>query len=633
MLSTLQMRTLQSIADVALDEAVGGLLDWKLLEPNCRMRGLPKLMQMCKVHRVAPTLVQAAAYKQALSSLHLLVGFVCGHRHAQHVLEDHIRHDTCDEPETFVKGAPDPDRAPTPGGGRGGAEARRVLSESEAAVAAALALVAELTRSHPSLPAWMRSKQAALEVLTEQQHFLSQLCDAGMVQPREALLLDELLHTRFKDLLQSNTGVTAALQYSRSRPPINVLPLFDSLDDSEAAALMRHAGAPAFGHVHGAEDLRWRVYLPGQAIAALGSKIDCVVVIAKGSVLMHFPAAFGAEEHVVVASVGDPLCVGELMLGVPRTSELIADSMVQALLVPAGRFLQLVGSLPPVRRRAWQATAAQLAAQHHDILGVHKQLAPLNMFFRACEVEQLKEGAAFDVPRTGLLLTGEVEPCAGAAAAADGPAVAGAARPLPAPAELPPGGYVVLRDAMVLQVPRGPEVPSHLETTTYQAQVLGKGAIPVASPMHSSSAGDDLGGPRAPVKSSLLGRISRAASDGLPDMPFLQRALAAMRAERAAGGGGGAARLRTVSEAAPPQDVEAGAASAAAASAAAASAAAASTGAAAAAARHSGQLGPGAVARRAIDSLHERRGGASLRRDSGNVQLRPSAMARTSALQ
>jgi hypothetical protein len=70
------------------------------------------------------------------------------------------------------------------------------------------------------------------------------------------------------------------------------------------------------------------------------------------------------------------------MLGLPRMSALKADSMVQALLIPAPRFLQLVAGSPAVRTRAWQATAAQLAAQHNEILGDHKQLAPLNMFFR-----------------------------------------------------------------------------------------------------------------------------------------------------------------------------------------------------------------------------------------------------------
>jgi hypothetical protein len=70
------------------------------------------------------------------------------------------------------------------------------------------------------------------------------------------------------------------------------------------------------------------------------------------------------------------------MLGLPRMCEITADSMVQALLVPSARFLALASSEPAVRRRAWQATAAQLAAAHHGILGVHRQLAPLNMFFR-----------------------------------------------------------------------------------------------------------------------------------------------------------------------------------------------------------------------------------------------------------
>jgi hypothetical protein len=48
---------------------------------------------------------------------------------------------------------------------------------------------------------------------------------------------------QFESLLRSNTGVHAAVQYSRSRPPLNVLPLFDSLSDAEAARLMEHEGS------------------------------------------------------------------------------------------------------------------------------------------------------------------------------------------------------------------------------------------------------------------------------------------------------------------------------------------------------------------------------------------------------
>jgi hypothetical protein len=55
--------------------------------------------------------------------------------------------------------------------------------------------------------------------------------------------LEELMHDRFKLLLQSNTGLSAALSYSRSRPPLNLVPLFDCLDDQQAATLMRGGGS------------------------------------------------------------------------------------------------------------------------------------------------------------------------------------------------------------------------------------------------------------------------------------------------------------------------------------------------------------------------------------------------------
>lgn len=74
--------------------------------------------------------------------------------------------------------------------------------------------------------------------------------------------------------------------------------------------------------------------------------------------------------------------VCELMLSYHRLADLTADSMVQCLVVPAHTFLNLVKTVPGVYTRAWQATAAQLAAQHHHILGRHDQLASLNWFFR-----------------------------------------------------------------------------------------------------------------------------------------------------------------------------------------------------------------------------------------------------------
>jgi CRP-like cAMP-binding protein len=54
-------------------------------------------------------------------------------------------------------------------------------------------------------------------------------------------------------------------------------------------------------------------------------------------------AAFAVAAAAAVA--GDALGVCELMLGLPRMSQLTADSMVQALLVPASTFLQLVGAV------------------------------------------------------------------------------------------------------------------------------------------------------------------------------------------------------------------------------------------------------------------------------------------------
>ena len=390
------------------------------------------------------------------------------------------------------------------------------------------------------------------------------------------LLLDEVMAERFRDLLVANTGLAAAFHYARSRPPLSTLPLFSPLGADADALLLRRApgggGAAADGNAGAGAPAVWRVFFPGQTIARLGAPIEHVVVIAKGSVRMRFPAAAAApasppgdagkehhheqqgkegaeeEDHVVVASVGDPLFVCELMLGAPRAaSELTADSMVQALLLPAARFRRLADAEPGVAEAARRAAAAQLAAQHHNILGVHRQLAPLNMFFRTCQVQRRAPGEALAVPRTALLVTGRVErvhrggaavaalsrgsspPRIGggaavaaaieAAAGGESPkaAAAGALPPLPppaspplpplapspppppargarrafkAPAELPPGDYECAAAAVLLQVPADHRMPSAAETAAYQAHVLGKGSIPALPRAHSASLDD-----------------------------------------------------------------------------------------------------------------------------------------------
>jgi hypothetical protein len=124
---------------------------------------------------------------------------------------------------------------------------------------------------------------------------------------------------------------------------------------------------------------------------------------------------------------------------------------------------------------------------------------------------------------------------------------------LAAPAELPPGDFSCLTEAMLLQVPRGFEVPTDLETTTYQAQVLNKGSISLTkrSSSAANSVGDDgsadageLGRHSSMLASPLKGMsgmlarvsrlagLSRTASDSVPNMPFLQTALASMREQQ-----------------------------------------------------------------------------------------------------
>lgn len=121
---------------------------------------------------------------------------------------------------------------------------------------------------------------------------------------------------------------------------------------------------------------------------------------------------------------------------------------------------------------------------------------------------------------------------------------------LAAPAELPPGEFKCLTEAMVLQVPMGPEVPTDLQTTTYQAQVLSKGSIALdtssISRSHSHGVGKGWGSDGdlattgkvgTPLRNVLdrmskMAGLTRTASDSVPSMPFLQRALASMRAQQ-----------------------------------------------------------------------------------------------------
>jgi hypothetical protein len=153
------------------------------------------------------------------------------------------------------------------------------------------------------------------------------------------MLLEDLMQERFRQLLQSNTGLSAAVQYSRSRPPVNVLPLFDCLSDAQAAELFDRGGGTSGSGAReriahpsstssssssssssanaslrrrrkrgagAAQDApAWRVFYANQHIAAAGSRVSSVIVVAKGAVKMAFPSsAAGDKAHVVVASVG-----------------------------------------------------------------------------------------------------------------------------------------------------------------------------------------------------------------------------------------------------------------------------------------------------------------------------------------
>jgi hypothetical protein len=76
--------------------------------------------------------------------------------------------------------------------------------ESEAAAAAAHSLAQGVTFSHPSLPAWLRSKQVAANILTEQHGFLQHLADAG--ERRLVHMQGDVLHATPMQFLDACAG-------------------------------------------------------------------------------------------------------------------------------------------------------------------------------------------------------------------------------------------------------------------------------------------------------------------------------------------------------------------------------------------------------------------------------------------
>jgi hypothetical protein len=102
------------------------------------------------------------------------------------------------------------------------------------------------------------------------------------VQQREAMLLEDSMHDRFRELLQSNTGLAAALQYSRSRPAINLLPLFDSLDEQQVAGLMKGSRTSFGSKVGWVWGMRaccaaWILRVPPQPLRAAQVSTHCHV--------------------------------------------------------------------------------------------------------------------------------------------------------------------------------------------------------------------------------------------------------------------------------------------------------------------------------------------------------------------
>jgi hypothetical protein len=244
------------------------------------------------------------------------------------------------------------------------------------------------------------------------------------------MMLDELLFEKAKQLAGDQAGL-GAVSFALHKPELTQLPLFDSLSPEEAAQLLegdvgtststcsssttasssepaldveigtaggtgsqqskevssstrRRGGFCYPGRERQKEGgVHWKLFDSGSVFGREGEPVSHIAVVGVGTVLIQYGAGGGhTPRHTVVASVGDPIGVYEALTGKPLSSSWVADTMVQALLLPVATFHQLLRDKPAVAQRAWQAAAAQLAGQHHHILGVHKQLAPLNLFLR-----------------------------------------------------------------------------------------------------------------------------------------------------------------------------------------------------------------------------------------------------------
>jgi hypothetical protein len=85
LLSTLQVRTLQGVTDTALDVAGEALLDWRLLQPACKLRGLPKLMQTVQVSRCSNGVFRTLRLEPSCEGLQIiLVCWRCGLSFVRH---------------------------------------------------------------------------------------------------------------------------------------------------------------------------------------------------------------------------------------------------------------------------------------------------------------------------------------------------------------------------------------------------------------------------------------------------------------------------------------------------------------------------------------------------------------------
>eukprot|EP00210_Caulerpa_lentillifera_P006651 g6354.t1 len=410
--------------DAAIDDLENPISDWthleKIARPNRWKLELQQLKnRFCRgpIGDVVDHSISKVLFDSLSDAVLLLRTFIMAHSEAEETLHNHIINEANSEEGRVNQANMDLlEQA-----------ADKAIMESKDACDKALSVMKELRISYPEILRAIKTRLSAIEVLLEKQTFLKGIERAGLIENREANLINDMIDAKIKYLHFHSVH----LDLPNAKDLLHYQPLFSHLNKQTFDAEVGAKAKPKF-------------FQEGEKIYSMGEVPKHLIVVLRGQVKLIGETGDCATLNDGFGSV---LAIAEIMLDRPMMTTVISEATTEVMMIEPNQFQQLLPKYESVRKRAWQMTGMVLTWLHpwEDLRG--KTIQELSLIFRRSELIEIESQKELRIKSKAFLVVGKVSE-----AGFD----QSRTHTIIAPAPLGPGlgVYYSLEDVKVLRMPR-----------------------------------------------------------------------------------------------------------------------------------------------------------------------------------